>query len=235
MARMKLQAASRNDKGTWHARHMRAAGKVPAVLYGKGETTTPLAVDASALEAALRAKARMIDLDVDGTVHTTFLKEVQRDAIEDILLHVDFHRVRMDQLLRAKVSVHLKGIPAGAAEGGVVTQLLHEVLVECLPADLPEAVECGIAHLKLDEAVHLKDLKLPARVKAIGDPGSGVVQVQKPKKEELAAAEGEVKEPELIRKERAEGEVDEEGKEGDAKEKDRKPEPAKPEEGKKKG
>ncbi len=240
MAKPQLKAQPRPKTGSHRLRHLRRAGLVPAVLYGKDEKTVPLAVEQSALEAVIRAKTRMIDLEVEGKVHTTFLREVQIDPIEESLLHVDFHHVRMDQVLRVKVSLHLKGVPAGTQEGGVVNQLLHEVQVECLPADLPEVLECPIAHLKLDESLHLKDLTLPPRVKPVGDPETVVVSVQKPKEDVPAAAapgEGEAKEPELIKKERAEAEG-EEGKEAPkegGKEKG-KAEPAKggkPEEGKK--
>ncbi len=216
MANLKLKAQPREIQGT-KVRHLRRDGKVPAVLYGKGEASVPLVVDQLELETALRSKARMIDLDVGGKAHTTFLKEVQRDAITDTFLHVDFQKVRMDQVLRTKVTVHLKGIPAGVAEGGVVNQIFHEITIECLPADLPDAVECPIAQLKLDEVLHLKDLALPARVKAIGDGETVVVTVQKPKEEvaAVAGAEGDAKQPELIRKEKAEGEeTDEKAEKG---------------------
>ena len=211
MARLKLKTEPRATMGTNASRHARAEGKVPAVLYGKGEPTQHLWVDGHALEIAIRSGGRMLDLEVSGKAQPSFLREVQRDAIEDTLIHADFHHVRMDQVLRARVPLHFKGVAAGILEGGIVTQILHEITVECLPADLPEAVDCPIAHLKLDQAMHLKDLPLPPRVKAVGEPEILLVHVQKPKEALLAAAtaEGETKEPELIRKERAEGEGDE--------------------------
>ena len=221
MANLKLKAHPREIQGT-RVRHLRRDGKVPAVLYGKGETSVPLVVDQLELEAAIRTKARMMDLDVGGKTHTIFLKEVQRDALSDEYLHVDFQKVRMDQVLRTKVALRLKGIAAGIAEGGVVNQIFHEITIECLPADLPEGVECVITQIKLDEVVHLKDLVLPARVKVIGDPETVVISVQKPKEEVAAAAgaEGEAKQPELIRKEKekADGEEgDEKAEKGDKK------------------
>ena len=231
MANLKLKAQPRDTHGT-KVRHLRRDGKVPAVLYGKGEASVSLVVEEHELAAAIRTRARMMDLDVGGKTHTIFLKEVQRDAIQETFLHVDFQKVRMDQVLRTKVALHLKGTAAGIAEGGVVNQVFHEILVECLPADLPEAVECPVAHLKLDQVLHLKDLAMPARVKAIGDPETVVVSVQKPKEEvaAVAGAEGEAKQPELIRKEKAEGEEGDE-KAGDKKAADKggdkKAEPAK--------
>ncbi len=230
MPNLKLKAQSRDVQG-FKVRHLRRDGKVPAVLYGKGESSVSLVVDQHDLASAIRAKARMIDLDVGGKTHTTFLKEVQRDAIEDTLLHVDFQRVRMDEVLRTKVPLHLKGVAAGHAEGGITNQLFHDILVECLPADLPEAIECSVAHLKLDEALHVKDLTLPARVKVIADAETILVTVQKPKEEvaAVAGAEGEAKQPELIRKEKAEDAEDAEKGDKKPAEKagDKKAEPAK--------
>ena len=231
MANAKLKAEPRSDLGKTKNRHLRGGGKIPAVLYGKGEAPTHLLVDEHELNTVVRSKARMIDLTVGSKTHTTFLKEVQRDAIEENILHADFHHVRMDQALKVRIPLHLKGVAAGLAEGGIVTQLSHEITVECLPADLPDHVECSLAALKLDQSVHLKDLSLPARVKAVGDPETVLVICQKPKEEVAAAApgaEGEGKEPELIKKERAEKEGDEEEKkEGGAKPEGKKAEPAK--------
>ena len=213
MPNLKLKAETRSELGSTRARHLRADGKVPAVLYGKGEKPTSLSVDGQAMEAVLKGKARMIDLEVGGKTQTIFLKEVQRDAIEEHLIHVDFLQVRMDQILRVTVPLHYKGVPAGAAEGGVVNQIAHTIEIECLPGDLPEAIDCPIAQLKLDESIHLKDLVLPARVKAVGDLEAMLVNVQKPLEEVPAEAGAEgAKEPELIRKEKAEGDEDEEKK-----------------------
>lgn len=217
MPRPSLKTETRKNTGTLLSRHMRDEGRVPAVLYGKGEPTSHLTVDRRALESAIRTGARMFDLEVGGKVQVSFMREIQRDAIEEVILHVDFHHVNMNETLRAKIPLHFKGTPVGTTEGGVVTQLAHDITVECLPNDLPEAIDVPIAHLKLDQGLHLKEIPLPPKVKAIGEPEALLLIVQKPKEEvpaEGAAAEGDAKEPELIRKERA---ADDEEAEGEAK------------------
>ena len=157
----KLQAETRHDTGKGVARRLRAAGKVPGVLYGHGIDPVPLSVDAREMFHLLHGGAganALVDLIVDGTEHLAMAREIQRDHIHNKLIHVDFLAVSRTEKITVNVPVIEIGEAVGVKEGGVVEHHLREVSAECFPQDVPEHIEVDITDVELGGMVHVRDL-----------------------------------------------------------------------------
>ena len=221
MAEVKLVAEPRESTGKGVARKLRAAGRVPAVLYGHGMDSTALSVDARDLYHVLHTGAGtnvLVDLVVDGSDHLIIPRDVQRDYIHGRFIHVDFLAVRRDEKLQLSIPVRIVGESVGVKAGGVVEHHLWELEVESLPADVPEAIDADISNLEIGMSLRVSDLVAPKGATILTDPEESVVAVQQPQmavelEEEEAAAEAEAAEGEAA--EGAEGEAAEgEGAEG---------------------
>jgi large subunit ribosomal protein L25 len=213
--------------GKGAARKARAAGKVPAVLYGPEIEPKRLAVNALELWHALHTDAGtnvLINLQLDGDTFLTMPREVQRDIVRGTLLHVDFLRIRRDVAIEVDVPIHLVGDSHGVKEGGVVEHHLWELRVECLPTDVPESVEADITDLGIGDSLHVSDIKVPGNVTVVTSPEETLVSVVpppvlvvEPTPEELEAAELAAAEAEAVEGEEgaeaapAEGEGEGEG------------------------
>jgi large subunit ribosomal protein L25 len=197
MAELKLVAERRQGSGKGVARKLRAAGRVPAVLYGAGVESTPLSVDAKELYHLLHTGAGsnvLIDLRVDGKDHLALAREIQRDHIHDRYIHVDFLAVRRDTKVTLSVPIRLVGESPGVKLGGVLEHHLWELQVECLPSDVPDAIEADISALEeIGTSLRVSDLVAPEGVTILTSPEESVVAVQQPQArvEEVAAAEAE--------------------------------------------
>ena len=200
MAEIKLVAEPRSDSGKGVARKLRAAGRVPAVLYGADVESTPLSVDSKELFHLLHTGAGsnvLVDLVVDGHEHLAIPRDVQRDHIHGRFIHLDFLAVRRDEKIHITVPVRVVGESVGVKAGGVVEHHLWEVEVECLPEDVPEAIEVDITELEIGMSLRVSDLVAPSGAAILANPEESVVAVQQPQmaveleEEEAAAAEGE--------------------------------------------
>jgi len=220
MAEVKLTAESREGVGKGAARKIRAAGKVPAVLYGPALEPMRLAVDALQLWHALHTDAGtnvLINLAVDGDTFLTMPREVQRDIVRGTLLHVDFLRIRRDVAIQVDVPVLLIGESVGVKEGGVVEHHLWELRVECLPTQVPESIEADISSLAVGDSLHVSDLSVPQHITLLTPAEETLVSVVPPpvleveevapEEEEGEVPEGEVPEGEVPEGEAAEGEA----------------------------
>jgi len=179
----KLTAERRSDAGKGVARKLRAAGKVPAVLYGQGLDTTPLTVDSRELTHLLHSSAGsnvLVDLVVDGEEHLAIPREIQRDHIHSKWVHVDFLAVSRTQTITVNVPVHETGEAVGVKEGGVVEHHLREVQIECLPQDVPDELVVDITSVELGEMVHVSDLVPPAGVTILTNPEDAILSVITP-------------------------------------------------------
>jgi large subunit ribosomal protein L25 len=212
MAEQKLVAEPRAGTGKGFARKLRAAGRVPAVLYGSGVESTPLSVDSKDLFHVLHTGAGtnvLVDLVVDGDEHLIIPRDVQRDHIRGRFVHVDFLAVRRDEKLHLSVPVRLVGDSVGVKVGGVVEHHLWELEVECLPADVPEAIDADISALEIGMSLRVSDLVAPRGTTILTNPEESVVAVQQPQMavevEEEEAAEGEAVEGEAPEGEGEEG------------------------------
>lgn len=213
---LSLSAEKRDLLGTRVSRRYRIAGKIPAVLARKGEAPVHLLVDAREFERLLKKHARIINLTHPSGKDKVFLKEVQYDHLDEKLVHIDFTRIAMDQVLTLEVALILKGKPVGVSdEGGVLDQFVKTLKIQCLPDAIPEQIEVDVTGLKKDVKFTVKDLVLPAGVKAAHDADLVLAVVQEHKVEEVvvATAATTAAGPEVIKKEKA----GEEAAEGDKK------------------
>jgi large subunit ribosomal protein L25 len=181
---------------------LRKSGLVPGIIYGHGQTPVAVAVALRDLQAVLHHHDRLLELDLDGAKENALIKEVQLDAMQQEILHIDLARVSLDERVKVVVPVLLRGTPAGAADGGVLAQVLAEVHIECLVTAIPEDIRMSVAEMKLGDVIKLKDLPLPAGASLLGDHDAIVASVTLVVEEVAApAAEAEVVaggEPEVI-------------------------------------
>jgi large subunit ribosomal protein L25 len=212
-----IRGERRDALGKNAAYRFRRQGLVPAVLYGEGFDTVSLVLDKQALFEILRTDTRantLFKVDIGGELRDAMIKDLQVDPVTDEVLHADLIRIAMDKVIRITVPIVHRGEPVGVkTEGGFVDFVTREVEVECLPADIPERLEIDIAELRMHQSFKAGNLVLPPGIKILTDPGTTLVTISLPHKEEEVspgekpeevAAEGEVKEPEVIKKERAE-------------------------------
>ncbi len=210
MERVSLDASVRQSKGKTGARRLRKGGQVPAVVYGHGRESVVLSVESKALRAALHTHAGMnvlIDLDIraNGAAdkQLVVVKELQRDIFTHDVIHVDFQAISLEESLEAHVPIVLVGTPKGVVDGGVLDQHLREVLVECLPTLIPEHIELDVSELVVGRAIHAGELKIPAGVTLLTQPGEVVATVLAPRVEEVPAPAAAVPEAAAVAPEAA--------------------------------
>ena len=191
----KLTAEPRAGAGKGVARKMRAAGRVPAVVYGHGAAPVHVSVDAKELYHVLHTAAGanvLIDLAVGKDRVLAMPREVQRDHLAGRFIHVDFLRIARDEKIAVEVPIHVVGDSHGVKEGGVVEHHLWTLHVECFPQDVPSAIEADISALGINESLHVSDLVVPASLTVLTALEETVVSVVTPqilKVEEVAPAE----------------------------------------------
>jgi len=206
MASATLEATTRDSRGKNEARRLRAAGRIPAVLYGGADGALPISVDPKVLSRILHSGSgvnSIIGLDVAGKgVTQVLVKEFLLDPIKHSMLHADFYRLQMDKAITVTVVISLKGEAKGVKlQGGVVDFPHREVEVECLPGDIPEGLTVDVSELMIGQGVRLKDLASDAKWTPVSDPDTLIVHVIAAKVEE-APAEGAAAaaEPEVVKK-----------------------------------
>lgn len=202
-----IAAEPRSALGSRANKRLRDTGKVPGVVYGHKEAVVPVSLPKKELVTHLDKGAHVFDLSLDGKAEKVLVKEVQYDHLGIEVIHVDFARVSLDEKVELTVPLELKGTPAGEADGGVLQQIVAELEIECLVTDIPSIIIHNVSEMKLDDVLHIKELKLPPGVKALQDEDLVVAQV-KTIEEEVAApsAEEGAAEPELIGRKPEEGE-----------------------------
>jgi large subunit ribosomal protein L25 len=189
MSQVILAARNRASAGSGEARRIRRGGRIPAVLYGRSGKSISIDLDAQEFSNRVKniSESTIVKLDVEGKSYDAFVKDTQHSITAGSILHVDFYEVESGIALRARVSVHLQGNPAGVREGGVLESPLHEIEVECLPKDLPERIDVDISELRVNQSLHVRDIKLGEGVRLISN-GDQVVALVKFAREEAAAA-----------------------------------------------
>lgn len=177
---IEFKAAKRVEQGTGASRRLRRAGKLPGILYGADQDATPVTLDHNEIYHLLRKEAfhaSILSANFDDTKETVVLRDVQWHPYKQQVLHIDFQRISATEKIHLKVPVHLLNAdecPAVKLEGGMVSQVITEINVACLPKDLPEFIAIDIKDLTSDKSVHVSDLRLPAGVEIVhhgeGDP-----------------------------------------------------------------
>lgn len=204
MAEHNIKAAGRKDEGKGASRRLRHAGLIPAVIYGGEAAPQSLQLEHEKTWLASQHEwfySSILDLEIDGKVEKALLRDIQRHPFKQIIMHIDFQRVDVNKPLRTAVPLHFLNedvSPAGKAAEVVVTHELNEVVIECLPKDLPEFLEIDLSELTVGTILHLSDLKLPEGVSIpelkLGKEHDLALVIAKHGKEEEADAEAPVAE-----------------------------------------
>lgn len=193
MAEVRIDAELKQLSGTGVARKLRAQGKVPAVIYGRGIETTAIQVNRRELATALNSDAGMnvlLDLQIEGKSTLALTRELQRDPVRGTLLHADFVRVDRTQAVEVEVPIHVVGNSPGVNEGGVLENPLFTVHVKCLPTEVPEFVAADVSALGIGDSLRVSDLASLASFEILTDPEAVVASVLAPvSQEELEAME----------------------------------------------
>lgn len=205
MERYNLSVEVREDTGKGVARSLRRSGLVPAVIYGKSRPSQALTVNPEDLKNKMSGNA-IFDLSItaagDEIKETVMIKEVQKDPIKGELLHIDFHHISMDEKITVNVSLNLIGEAPGVREGGVLQQLLREVEIECLPLDIPEALQLDISELEMGNSMLVNDLEVTENIEIKTPFDEAIVTIVVPTEEEEELEEetegDELTEPEVI-------------------------------------
>jgi large subunit ribosomal protein L25 len=212
-----LQAVKRGDKGKNEARRHRAAGRLPAVVYGAG-APMPVTVEPKALSRILHSESganTLITLAVEGEAESRVLvKEYQLDPVTRHMLHADFYRVAMDKPITVTVTVVLEGEPKGVKQqGGILDFVQREVSIECLPGDIPEHIVIDVSELMLNEGVRLREVAKDVKWTPVSDLDTLLVHVvalrvaEEPVAAEAATATTPA-EPEVVKKGKTEKDED---------------------------
>lgn len=170
--KIEFTAFPRSGKGTGPSRRMRRTGKVPGVVYGAGKEPQPIELDHNALARHLKMEAfhaSILEMNLNGTRERVLLRDVQMHPWKPEVLHVDFQRVAPDRKIHMKVPLHFihADICPGAKEGGVVSHVMTDLDIQCLPDDLPEFIEVDLSQLQLGDSIHATELTLPKGVELV--------------------------------------------------------------------
>ena len=212
MNQVSLKARQRTDTGKQVAKALRRDGALPAVVYGSGESSTPLTLDYREFEGFLRktrGESVVINLEIEGLEDKkALLRDIQRDYLRNQLLHADFQQIRMSDRITTEVSLVMIGEPIGVTrDGGVLDQSLRVVEISCVASEIPEHLEVDISELSMGDTIHISDLTFE-NVEIVTDGEVAVVSVLTPMAEEPEEEEVDLEqeEPEIIGQAREDGE-----------------------------
>ena len=197
--KIEVTASTRNLQGTGASRRLRRAGKVPGIVYGGPKPAANIEIDHNPLFHAMRKEAfhaSILDLKIDGELEQVLLRDYQMHAFRQQIQHIDFQRVDADREINIRVPFHFVNAENSQAVkfgGAIVSHIMNDLEIACLPKDLPEFIEVDLQEIAAGNAFHIKDLKLPAGVRAItrGNDNPVIASAMVPggeKEEETAAA-----------------------------------------------
>ena len=196
-----ITATTRKAQGTGASRRLRKAGRVPGIIYGEGEPAL-IDIDHNSLFHSLRKEtfhASVLTLELDGKIQQVLLRDFVMHPFRQQVQHIDFQRVSKDKKIHMKVPLHFVNAeisPGVKLNGGIVSHVMNDLNITCLPADLPEFIEVDLSGLAIGHSIHVADIKLPKGIEAAGHGNIGkavVATVQIPRgaieAEATAAAE----------------------------------------------
>jgi large subunit ribosomal protein L25 len=207
-----LKVKDRTELGTRKVNHLRTEGWIPGIIYGHGEKSRPIMIKEEELKNvlhSLHSEATLLNLDYEGKKLQVLMREVSRNPLNEKLLHVDFQHIHENEEVNVHVILELQGKAKGIEEGGILNLEHRDLIVRCLPKDIPEKIVVDVSDLAIGQSIHIKDLPIPEGVKVEEDPSSTVVNILSPRKlievkpveEEIAIGGEEAEEPEVITKE----------------------------------
>jgi large subunit ribosomal protein L25 len=171
--KMKVIAFPRKEQGSGASRRLRNAGQTPGIVYGGTTPPVAIALDHNALFHALKKEtfhSSILDMEIEGKVEQVLLRDFQMHAFKQLVLHADFQRVDAKQKIHTKVPLHFINAevsPAVKLSSAVISHVMNELDVSCLPGDLPEFVEVDLANMEAGGTIHLSDIQLPKGVTAV--------------------------------------------------------------------
>lgn len=197
---IELNANTREAQGTGASRRLRRAAQVPAIIYGGNQPAVAITLDHNEIFHALRKEAfhaSVLTINVAGTKESVLLRDTQMHAYRQQVMHVDFQRVDLTHELHTKVPLHFinaEAAPGVKMQGGVVSHVMNELDIKCLPSALPEFLEVDLSGLSVGMSVHVSQIPLPAGVEVIThgtDPVVATLTLPRGAKSDEAAAAGE--------------------------------------------
>ena len=205
----KLDATLRSESGKGASRKIRMAGSIPGVIYGPGRQPQSLTVNARETERLLQhiaAGSTVIELNLNNSVARTLIREIQRHPFKRNILHIDFQELVAGETVEVRCPIVYVGVSDGVRnEGGILDQIMHELLIEVDPSSIPNHIDVDISGLKVGQSLHVSDLKLPAGIKVADEGTLTVCVVQQPKQAPVTAADAAAAaEPEVLRQKKAE-------------------------------
>jgi large subunit ribosomal protein L25 len=221
MEQIALKASIREGKGKEQSAKSRKEGKVPGIVYHRGEDSVSISLDEKELLRILRSSEGenvLINLTIEGAKKKSrpvLVKEIQRHPVKRSVLHVDFNEISLKEKITVDVEVVTAGEAVGVkSEGGILEHVHREVKVKCLPTDIPKHIDVDITNLKLNDSIHVRDLKVDSKIEILTDGDTLLLQVKMPVEQKLEdTTPGETQEIEVIREKK-----EDETKAGDKKE-----------------
>jgi large subunit ribosomal protein L25 len=191
MEQVVLNIELRDKTGKGICRRLRNKGMVPAVVYGKGIDPVAVAVSHKELGLAIAGEGgrnHLITLKGDNSLdgNVVIVSDLLKDCLKGTLLHVDLHKINLEEKVKVSVAVSLAGTAAGVKEGGMLDFVMHAIEIECLPTQIREHLDVDVTNLKIGESLHVGDLKLPAGIKVLDDAKATVVSILGKSREEAA-------------------------------------------------
>lgn len=206
MADSKLKIENRSESGKAAARRLRRTGKVPAVIYGEGQETTSLLLDAHDFEQMLKEQHTIVELELDGKLTRTIVRDIQRHPVTGNISHVDFFTVKAGHKLTLAVDVNYVGTAAGTITGGILQMVKNTINISVLPKDIPDYIEIDVSELEVGDSIRIKDIARE-NIEILDDSEDVLCGVLAPKAIEEPVVEEEGEEGEEEDEEAAEPEV----------------------------
>jgi large subunit ribosomal protein L25 len=214
--KFEIDAEARTAQGRTESRKLRRLGRVPAIVYGGGKEPSPITLDRNSLGHQMALESfytSILSLKFGKEAQSVVVKEVQRHPAKSVVMHVDFQRIVADVEITMTIPLHFLGeadAPGVKDQGGVVERTMTEVEITCLPANLPAFIEVDVAHLALNQILHLSEVKYPEGVRSTQlahGHDLPVAAVHPPRREEVEVVVAPVEGAAVPAAEGAEGEA----------------------------
>lgn len=222
MGDVTFSVEARDSRGKNAARQLRMRGLIPGVVYGGGREATAIALDGAGLERLLEQSHGGVNTLIDlagnsaATGRTVIARELQREAIRGALTHIDFYEVDLKAKMEVAVPIHLTGTPAGVVEGGVLDQQQREIILLCLPDEIPDEIVADVSGMQLGDSLHVSDLTFPAGVEHISEDILTVATVLIPRGLKDGEGEPEVEEVDASAEEKPKDDEKEKEEDGES-------------------
>jgi large subunit ribosomal protein L25 len=216
MATVQFPAQSRTDTGKGVARKLRAAGRIPGIIYGHAREPQALSLDTHTFTQLLQKVSyatTVFELNLDGTTSNALIREIQRHPYKKEILHVDFQELVAGEKVTVQVPISYTGASIGVKEGGIIDQIMHELSIRVDPMAIPNHITIDVTELAIGHSIHVSDITMPEGVEVLNDEDATVCTCAAPKEEKapepVEGAVAAVAEPEVLSK----GKKEEEGAE----------------------